>query len=174
MHDPNNSLVIGDVVELHRLRCSKHVHHVVGRIVSPFGKPVEARPQIPTPDERLAIYKQARFAKLERRRLRQQAAIGDGQAIAKLKEMGLDPGFGVEEGKSKAQILKEHPSAVVGAKGQILPKGVQADGGHAAQDISVTKDKAEAFKQKAEERLEEEQEATKDVRENEFVREVKP
>jgi small subunit ribosomal protein S17 len=77
VHDPNNSLIAGDVVELHRLRVSTIVHHVVASIVTPFGRPISDRPPIPTPDERLAKYKEHRFAKLHRRELRQKAMDGD-------------------------------------------------------------------------------------------------
>ncbi|EMC95937.1 hypothetical protein BAUCODRAFT_47953, partial [Baudoinia panamericana UAMH 10762] len=87
VHDPNSTLVAGDVVELHRLRVSKSVHHVVASIVSAFGTPIEARAPIPSPDERLAAYKQKRFAKLERRSLRQEAAKGSASAIEALAAM---------------------------------------------------------------------------------------
>lgn len=86
VHDPNNSLITGDVVELHRLKVSTQVEHVVSKIVSPFGNDsIESRPPVPTPEERLATYKRKRFIKLERRSLRERAANGVESAIQQLK-----------------------------------------------------------------------------------------
>ena len=139
MHDPNNSLVVGDVIQLHRLKVSSQVHHVVGAITAPFGKPISERPPIPTPDERLSKYKEKRFAKLERRALRQQAADGNAEAIKKLQSMGLDPGKGAEAGKGKdANVQKEvgkkrNPTGgpgILGKKGQKLPEHVLPGGKH--------------------------------------------
>lgn len=115
------------------------MHHVVGAITAPFGKPISERPPIPTGDERLAKYKEKRFAKLERRALRQQAADGDAEAIKKLQAMGLDPGKGVEAGKGKdANVQKEvgkkrNPTGgpgILGNKGQKLPEHVLPGGKH--------------------------------------------
>jgi small subunit ribosomal protein S17 len=95
VHDPNNSLVVGDVIELHAERYTKHVAFVVGSIVSPFGKPVEDRPPVPTGDDRLAAYKEKRFAKYKRRaeraekipRLRLAAEAGDKEARKQLEDI---------------------------------------------------------------------------------------
>ena len=127
VHDPNSSLVPGDVVSLHRLRVSTAVHHVVASIIAPFGTPIEEREPIPTPDERLAAYKTHRFAKLRRRELRREAAKGDLDAIRELRTMGLDPGQGVE--------TKGGAVGMMGAKGQKLPKGVLPGGQHAVGKI---------------------------------------
>jgi small subunit ribosomal protein S17 len=43
------------------------VHHVVNSIIAPFGEPIEARPPIPTEEERLAERLRKRMAKDERR-----------------------------------------------------------------------------------------------------------
>ena len=104
VHDPNSSLLLGDVVELHRLRVSTVVHHVVAKIITPFSTPISERPPVPTPDERLAIYKEKRFAKLRRRELRQKAADGDSAAIQELRSMGLDPGKGVAPAPAKRKM----------------------------------------------------------------------
>lgn len=106
VHDPNNSLITGDVVELHRLHVSKRVRHVVASVIAPFGTPLEARPPIPTPDDRLAVYKETRFRKFKRRELRAKAAEGDAEAIQALKDMGLDPGEGAEAGVGKTSSGK--------------------------------------------------------------------
>ncbi|QIW95984.1 hypothetical protein AMS68_001502 [Peltaster fructicola] len=67
VHDPNNSLVEGDIVILHRLSVAKTVRHVIGEVAVPYGKPLAERPPIPTPEERLAEYKKQRLAKFARR-----------------------------------------------------------------------------------------------------------
>jgi small subunit ribosomal protein S17 len=134
VHDPNNSLVTGDVVELHRLRVSRRVEHVVASIVSPFGTPIDSRPPIPTADERLAEYKEYRFKKLHRRELRLKAAEGDAEAIQELKSMGLDAGQGAVAGVGRKDNLQQGKAktsaegAILGQKGQKLPQRVLPGG----------------------------------------------
>lgn len=145
VRDPNNSLNQGDVIKLHRLKVSTAVHHVVASIVTPFGTPIESRPPIPTPEERLAAYKAQRIPKLQRRTLRRQAAEGIPEAIAELKRQGLDPGagvapgkgelFGTEKGTGKTRNPKE--GALMGKKGQKLPKGVLPGGKHEVGKIDA-------------------------------------
>ncbi|KAK0841980.1 hypothetical protein LTS02_016654 [Friedmanniomyces endolithicus] len=142
VHDPNDSLVLGDVIELHRLRVSKAVHHVVGELITPFGVPLSERPAIPTADDRLAAYKKKRFAKLGRRELRREAAKGDVEALAKLKAMGL-----VEMVKGKKG---DGRSAVSGQKGQKGGKGVLAGGKKSDEPAPGSKEKAQRMAEKAE------------------------
>lgn len=167
VHDPNSSLVTGDVIEMHRLRASTGVHHVVARIITPFGTPIAERPPVPTADERLSAYKQKRFAKLRRRSLRREAAKGDAEAIRELRRMGLDPGKGVEAGKGQTVNVqkgvgkKRNPTpgdgAILGAKQQKLPEGVLPGGKHEVGKINEraqkNKGKAMQFRAKAEENL---------------------
>lgn len=130
VHDPKNSLIVGDVIQMHRLKVSSQVFHVVGAVTAPFGKPLSERPPVPTPDERLSKYKEKRFAKLERRELRRKAANGNAGAIKKLQSMGLDPGKGVEPGKGRKEDVqknvgkKRNPTnkdgAILGNKGELL------------------------------------------------------
>lgn len=130
-------------MSLHRLHASKAVHHVVASIISPFGKPIDQRPPIPSPDDRLAEYKEKRVAKLERRTLRRQAAMGDERAINRLRGLGLDPGDGVAPGIGEAGNVQKKvgisrdggKGAILGAKGQKLPKGVIPGGKHAVGKI---------------------------------------
>lgn len=143
VHDPNNSLITGDVVELHRLHVSRRVRHVVASVVAPFGTPLDARPPIPTPDDRLAAYKESRFKKFKRRELRAKAAEGDAQAIQALKDMGLDPGDGAEPGVGKTDTGK---GSQLGAKGQKLPSKVLPDGTH---EVGRINDRALKNKRKA-------------------------
>lgn len=152
-------------MDLHRLHVSKTVEHVVARIVSPFGSPVEQRPPIPSPDERLAAYKEKRFAKLRRRELRTKAADGDAEAIQQLKDMGLDPGDGTEPGVGKKgnvqnQVGKSRnpgKGAILGEKGQKLPEGILPGGKHEVGKIDErakhNKEKAMKFDTQAEYRL---------------------
>jgi len=181
VHDPNSSLIAGDVVELHRLKHSKHVHHVIGKLITPFGVPVSQRPPIPTADERLATYKEKRFAKLERRTLRRKAAMGDGDAIRELQSRGLDPGNGAEEGKGEKANLQPNvgktrdsgKGAILGEKGQKLPKGVLPGGKHEVGKIDErakhNKEKAMRLEEKAEENLLEAKEKREEVREQSNV-----
>lgn len=138
------------MVELHRLTVSSAVKHVVASIVAPFGKPIEERPPVPTPDERLAAYKAKRFAKLKRRELRVRAAKGDEEAIKELRDLGLDAGDGVEAGTGqKANIqskaARSGKGAALGQKGQKLPKGVLPGGQHEVGKIDA---RAKANKEK--------------------------
>lgn len=143
----------GDVVELHRLRVSSAVRHVVADIISPFGQNAEDRPPIPSADERLAAYKEKRFAKLHRRTLRRQAAEGNAEAIRELRRMGLDPGRGVEAGKGETANTQKgvgktrNPKgAILGEKGQKLPHGVLPGGKH---EVGKINDRAQHNKSKA-------------------------
>lgn len=149
-------------MELHRLRVSAAVHHVVANIVSPFGKPIAERPPVPTADERLSKYKEQRFAKLHRRSLRREAAKGNPEAIRELRQMGLDPGKGVEPLKGETANLQQGvgkvrtptKGAIRGAKGQKLPEGVlpggKAEVGKINKRAQQNKDKAMKFEEQAE------------------------
>ncbi|KAF7197328.1 37S ribosomal protein S17, mitochondrial [Pseudocercospora fuligena] len=175
VHDPNDSLTTGDVVELHRLKVSKQVEHVVARIISPFGKPVEERPPVPTPEERLADYKAKRMVKLRRRELRIRAGEGDAEAIQKLKEMGHDPGAGAKPGVGRKDNVQQNvgksrtPSsgAILGSQGQKLPEGVLPGGkeevGKINERAQHNKGKAMKFDAKAEERILEAQEKDQEL-----------
>jgi small subunit ribosomal protein S17 len=71
VHDPNSSLRTGDIISITPgWRTSKTVHHVVSAIVAPFGEPIEARPPVPTLQERLETLAERRRVKEDRRRLR--------------------------------------------------------------------------------------------------------
>lgn len=51
--DPQNSLRQGDVIEFSSgARKSRHVHHVVERIITPFAVPIEERPAVLSREER--------------------------------------------------------------------------------------------------------------------------
>ncbi|KAJ4387999.1 hypothetical protein N0V93_008602 [Gnomoniopsis smithogilvyi] len=74
VHDPNNSLRTGDVVEIvSGWRTSKMKRFVVNRIIAPFGPPIEERPPVPTPEEREATHALRTKMKKERKYLREQA-----------------------------------------------------------------------------------------------------
>lgn len=68
VHDPNDSLRTGDVVAITPgYRRSKQKRHVVKHIIAPSGTPIEARPPIPTEEERWAADTARKAAKDERR-----------------------------------------------------------------------------------------------------------
>ncbi|SZF03404.1 unnamed protein product [Blumeria hordei] len=67
VHDPNNSLRIGDIIAISSGSwVSKDVHYTVDRIIVPFGPPLEERPPVPTILERLAAKAEKRQLKKER------------------------------------------------------------------------------------------------------------
>ncbi|KAB5518788.1 ribosomal protein S17 [Coniochaeta sp. 2T2.1] len=75
VHDPNDSLRAGDVVAITPgYRRSKQKRHVVKHIIAPSGTPIEARPPIPTEEERWAADAARRAAKDERRTARHHAS----------------------------------------------------------------------------------------------------
>jgi small subunit ribosomal protein S17 len=82
VHDPNSSLRTGDVISISPgWRTSKRVHHVVSKIIAPFGDPIEARPPVPTEEERVAE-REARMAeKRERRRRRDVEALSEEELV---------------------------------------------------------------------------------------------
>ncbi|EKG17662.1 Ribosomal protein S17 [Macrophomina phaseolina MS6] len=81
--DPTESAREGDVVNLRNgWRTSKHVHHVVTRIVAPFGPAIEDRPPVPTEEERQRQLIQAKLEKDLRR-----ASFGRPTSLSRVKEM---------------------------------------------------------------------------------------
>ncbi|KAL2840565.1 hypothetical protein BJY01DRAFT_218319 [Aspergillus pseudoustus] len=80
--DPQNSLREGDVIEFSSgAPKSRHVRHVVERIIAPFGDAIEDRPAVLTREERDAIRAEKRAAKAarrEQRRLESGATPSDG------------------------------------------------------------------------------------------------
>ncbi|KAL2170396.1 hypothetical protein VTG60DRAFT_4882 [Thermothelomyces hinnuleus] len=75
VHDPNNSLRLGDVVAITPgWRVSKTKRHVVKHIIAPgSGVPIEDRPPIPTEEERHAERAARRAAKEQRRSIKKMA-----------------------------------------------------------------------------------------------------
>ncbi|EYE91029.1 uS17 family ribosomal protein [Aspergillus ruber CBS 135680] len=76
--DPRNSLREGDVIEFSSgFPKSRNVHHVVERIVAPFGSGIEERPPVMSREEREAVREQKRAAKWERREKRFESGDED-------------------------------------------------------------------------------------------------
>ncbi|KAK3301476.1 uncharacterized protein B0H64DRAFT_383731 [Chaetomium fimeti] len=75
VHDPNNSLRLGDVVAITPgWRVSKDKRHVVKHIIAPgSGVPIQARAPIPTEAERIAEREAQRAVKDERRSINKMA-----------------------------------------------------------------------------------------------------
>ncbi|KAL4908335.1 hypothetical protein BDW74DRAFT_147295 [Aspergillus multicolor] len=66
--DPRNSLREGDVIEFSSgYPKSRRVHHVVERIIAPFGQAIQDRPAVLSREERDAIRVEKRVAKAARR-----------------------------------------------------------------------------------------------------------
>lgn len=59
-------------------RVSKTVHHVVDKIIAPFGTGIEERPPVPSEVERLAERDRKRAEKEARRMLLRQSAEEEG------------------------------------------------------------------------------------------------
>ncbi|RAH46127.1 uS17 family ribosomal protein [Aspergillus brunneoviolaceus CBS 621.78] len=76
--DPRESLRVGDVIEFSSGHPkSRNVHHVVERIIAPFGDPIEDRPAVMTREERDAARAEKRTAKWQRRQARIREAGGN-------------------------------------------------------------------------------------------------
>ncbi|BCR83126.1 uS17 family ribosomal protein [Aspergillus chevalieri] len=82
--DPHNSLREGDVIEFSSgFPKSRTVHHVVERIIAPFGSAIEERPPVMSREEREAVREQKRAAKWERR---EQRRLESGNEDSGVKE----------------------------------------------------------------------------------------
>jgi ribosomal protein S17 len=79
--DPRDSLREGDVIEFSSgAPRSRHVRHVVERIIAPFGEEISARPAVMTREEREAEKMAKRGEKLARKAARlAEAASAEGQ-----------------------------------------------------------------------------------------------
>ncbi|KAK4228141.1 hypothetical protein QBC38DRAFT_362640 [Podospora fimiseda] len=90
VHDPLNSLRLGDVVSITPgFRTSKDKRHVVKHIIAPgSGTPITARPPIPTWEELHAEKEAKRAKKLERRSLRQSVEVAETKYEKIKKEVG--------------------------------------------------------------------------------------
>ncbi|PYH94713.1 nucleic acid-binding protein [Aspergillus ellipticus CBS 707.79] len=79
--DPQDSLREGDVIEFSSgYPKGRTVHHVVDRIIAPFGSPIEDRPPVLTREERDARREAKRAAKWERRQARRSENGEEGPA----------------------------------------------------------------------------------------------
>lgn len=103
MHDPNNSLRTGDVVAIVAgWRVSKTVRHVVQHIIKPAGVPIEERPMIPTPEERVAKRDAAKAAKDERRKFARDVEAMVEAMDAKVRRAVASSQLLVREGRRAA------------------------------------------------------------------------
>ncbi|KAL4798566.1 hypothetical protein BDV19DRAFT_356500 [Aspergillus venezuelensis] len=107
--DPQNSLRDGDLIEFSSgYPKGRRVHHVVERIVIPFGTAIEDRPAVLSREERDAIRVEKRAAKWARREQRKV-------------ESGISPSHGKKEhiGRIKRLILERTTGAnAVAAKSE--------------------------------------------------------
>ncbi|KAJ5769869.1 uncharacterized protein N7511_001920 [Penicillium nucicola] len=109
--DPRNSLRDGDVIEFSSgAPKSKHVHHVVERIITPFGSAISERPTVMSRAEREAE-REARWA--EKYLRREERILGrEVDLRAEVLEMLAKRGEAVDEAAfgelSKAQLIREY------------------------------------------------------------------
>jgi ribosomal protein S17 len=77
--DPRDSLREGDVIEFSSgAPKSRHVHHIVERIITPFGVPIDGRPAVMSPQERQAERENrwaAKYVRRESRRLGEEVDL---------------------------------------------------------------------------------------------------
>lgn len=77
--DPQDSLREGDVIEFSSgFPKSRTVHHVVERIIAPFGSSIDQRPAVLSREERDALREKKRAAKWQRREERRAQGTGEG------------------------------------------------------------------------------------------------
>ncbi|OQD82464.1 hypothetical protein PENANT_c021G06913 [Penicillium antarcticum] len=109
--DPRNSLRDGDVIEFSSgAPKSKNVHHVVERIITPFGSAISERPAVMSRAERDAE-REARWA--EKYVRREGRVLGrEVNLRAEALEMAVQRGEAVDEaafeGLSTAQLIREY------------------------------------------------------------------
>ena len=78
--DPRSSLRAGDVVKIAAERqVSRHIKHVVTEIVVPWGPSIEERPPVMSEEERMAIWRGKKEAKMERQKARETGATGESR-----------------------------------------------------------------------------------------------
>jgi small subunit ribosomal protein S17 len=91
VHDPRSSLREGDIISISPgWRASKHVHHVVSSIIAPFGEPIEARPAVPSEEERMKEREEKLRLKNVRRGKIADINAEDGDGSRALGEDGID------------------------------------------------------------------------------------
>ena len=146
VHDPRSSLRIGDVISISPgWRASKQVHHVVNSILAPFGEPIEARPPVPTPEERIA----EREAKRKLKELRRRAERRGEKAAA-----------GVEKSMAESENVSSSEEAII----QEIQEVTGDEEGH----LSSAKSTDDSGVSEAEEAVQEmKEEVAQEVREEE-------
>ncbi|KAK9772747.1 putative Ribosomal protein S17 [Seiridium cardinale] len=81
VHDPNNSVRQGDVINISAgWRASQHVRHIVRHIIAPHGPPIDERPPVLNEEQLYEEYAAKREAKLERRAERDAAVRKEREA----------------------------------------------------------------------------------------------
>jgi hypothetical protein len=119
VHDPALSLRTGDVISISSgWRVSKNVHHVVRSILAPFGEPIEARPPVPTEEERMAERVAKSNAKMARKKAREAELLASKSSFTpeelraieeKRSKKDESPQAGVKRGKV-AKVPVPQPS----------------------------------------------------------------
>lgn len=68
------------------------MHHVVKSIIAPFGEPIEARPPVPTEEERVAEREAKRKSKVERRARRDSEVKSEDEVLEAVQEVREEAG----------------------------------------------------------------------------------
>lgn len=111
--DPRNSLREGDVIEFSSgYPKGRRVHHVVERIIAPFGLSVEERPAVLSREERDMERSLKRAAKLQRRAERRAPSQEGGNVVAeeyvgRIKDLIERRGVAALDSSSAAQSVTE-------------------------------------------------------------------
>ncbi|KAL9054207.1 MAG: hypothetical protein Q9162_004315 [Coniocarpon cinnabarinum] len=131
VHDPNSSLLEGDVITTAPERHSKWVKQTVAAIVAPFGKPIDERPPLYTAQQRAEIADTKRKAKVQRR-----ASRGVASAIREARERGWEVetptvgGWGALHDEAQSAGGAPKPDRPKDAMGRsVLPGGRHKFGG---------------------------------------------
>ncbi|KAF2753739.1 nucleic acid-binding protein [Pseudovirgaria hyperparasitica] len=136
VHDPANSVREGDVVSIQSgWRKAQHVRHVVTKILSPFGSPLEDRPRLPTLEEYRVAREKLRLEKDVRQATRGRGASVKRVAIAQV--TGMFDKLGVQETDELRNTLRKKMKRMnkkqkekiraIGQDGEILLRENQVD-----------------------------------------------
>ncbi|KAH6653724.1 hypothetical protein BKA67DRAFT_562918 [Truncatella angustata] len=115
VHDPNNSVRQGDVINISAgWRASQHVRHIVRHIIAPHGPPIDERPAVLSETELYEKYAGTREAKLERRAARDAETRKQREAekAAKLERRARKEEWEQSREQAKERKLQELRSTV--------------------------------------------------------------
>ncbi|KAI1001590.1 hypothetical protein K3495_g6612 [Podosphaera aphanis] len=138
VHDPNDSLRTGDIITVAAgWRVSKTVHHVVHKIIAPFGTPAKERPPVPSLKEMIMMKQQRKALKLEMRRRRRLGLPTDD-----LIKSNEDNGFPLHASEDEGSVdngFPLHASEDEGSVDNGFPLHASEDEGSVDDDVDADK-----------------------------------